>query len=407
MNFTYRIAGPDDRDNYIDFINYVFSHDHRPHDFKTLIPKEYRDGISGNAVHFLALNEKGQIRAVVAVLPFTMQAEARTLSCGYIGSVSVHPYARGEGHMKQLMAMANAWMQEQQMDLAVLAGRRQRYQYYGYTKGGVLLTYHVNADNIRHALKDVNTDAFRLHAVTSPEDPALPLMHDLQSRTPVHVVRDASQLYYILTGEYRELYAVYKDDTFAGYLTAGRDGSVSELLLADTADYTAVLRLWAAVSQCRDLQICVLPWERTVACILDTFAEDISISSCDSIRIFNWERTIPALLTLRRLASGSLPDGCCHICVDGSNMTISVKDGAIACSMEHPVGTPGDDGDASTNKEATRQTAIAGSALVSCDSLHLQERLFATATLLHPQPVNDEPEGWFPIPFAVPAPDHF
>lgn len=387
MNFTYRIAGPDDRENYIDFINYVFSHDHCPHDFKTLIPKEYRDGISGNAVHFLALNEKEQIRAVVAVLPFEMQAGQYTLSCGYIGSVSVHPYARGEGHMKKLMAMANAWMQEEQMDLAVLAGRRQRYQYYGYTKGGVLLSYHVNADNIRHALKDVNTDAFRLQAVTSPGDPSLAFMQELHARTPVHVQRDASQLYYILTGEYRELYAVFKKeaDTFAGYLAVCPDGSVSELLLSDMGDYTAVLKLWADTCECRDLNLRILPWERDAACILDTFAEDISIESCDSIRIFNWERTLPALLTMRQLASGSLTDGSFHICVDGNHMTTSVKNGVITCSME-------------SNAE---------SACVSCDSLHLQERIFSTGTLLHPQPLNDEPRDWFPLPFAVPAPDHF
>lgn len=387
MNFTYRIAGPDDRENYIDFINYVFSHDHRPHDFKTLIPKEYRDGIPGNAVHFLALNEKEQIRAVVAVLPFAMQAGQYTLSCGYIGSVSVHPYARGEGHMKKLMAMANTWMQDEQMDLAVLAGLRQRYQYYGYTKGGVLLSYHINADNIRHALREVNTDAFRLQTVTSPEDPSLAFMQELHARTPVHVQRDASQLYFILTGEYRELYAVFKKetDTLAGYLAVCPDGSVSELLLSDMGDYTAVLKLWADTCKCRDLNLRVLPWERDAACILDTFAEDIAIESCDSIRIFNWERTLPALLTMRQMASGSLTDGSFHICVDGKYVTTSVKNGVITCSMEN-------------NAE---------SACVSCDSLHLQERIFSTGTLLHPQPVNDEPRGWFPLPFAVPAPDHF
>lgn len=407
MNFTYRMAGPDDRENYIDFINYVFSHDHCPHDFKTLIPKEYRDGISGNAVHFLALNEKEQIRAVVAVLPFRMQTGEYCLSCGYIGSVSVHPYARGEGHMKKLMAMANAWMQEQQMDLAVLAGRRQRYQYYGYTKGGVLLHYHVNADNIRHALKDVNTDAFRLQAVTSPEDSNLVLMHELQSQTPVHVLRDVSQLYYVLTGEYHELYAVFKNDTFAGYLTARRDGSVSEIILSDTTDYTAVIKLWADTCKCHDLNIRVLPWERTTACILDTFAEDISIESCDNIRIFDWERTIPALLTMKQMASGFLTDDNCHICVDGRNMTISVNNGIITCSTENNTDKPEMDTNISTDSETQRRTAITESAYISCDSLHLQECIFSTGTLLHPQPVNDEPKDWFPIAFAVPAPDHF
>ena len=43
MEFTYRIADPSDRENYIDFINYVFSHAYGPSDFKTMLPKEYGD----------------------------------------------------------------------------------------------------------------------------------------------------------------------------------------------------------------------------------------------------------------------------------------------------------------------------------------------------------------------------
>lgn len=407
MGFTYRIAGPDDRADYIDFINYVFSHDHCPHDFKALIPKEYRDGFTGKAVHFLALNEKGQIRAVVAVLPFTMQVGEYRLSCGYIGSVSVHPYARGEGHMKKLMAMANAWMQERQMDLAILAGLRQRYQYYGYTKGGLSLRYHVNADNIRHALKDVCTGSFRLQAVTTPEDSNLALMHELQSRTPIHVLRDVSQLYYILTGEYHELYTVLKDDSFAGYLTVRRDGAVSEVCLSDMADYTAVIKLWADTCKCRDLDICVLPWDCAAACILDTFAEDVSMKSCDSVRIFNWEHTMPALLTMRKMASGSLTDGCCHICVDGRKMTLCVKDGVITCSMAESAMESNPDAAIAQNPETHRRTVISEHDYVSYDSMKLQEILFSTGTLLHPQPVNDEPKDWFPIPFSVSSPDHF
>ena len=38
MSIQYRIAGPNDRDAIIDFINYVFSHDHAPHDFRELLP---------------------------------------------------------------------------------------------------------------------------------------------------------------------------------------------------------------------------------------------------------------------------------------------------------------------------------------------------------------------------------
>ena len=226
MNYTYRIASLQDRDNYIDFINYVFSFSHRPHDFKALYPREYRDGFEGKAVHFLALNETGQIRAVVAVLPFRMQIASYRLSCGFIGSVSVHPYARGEGHMKKLMAMANQWMIEHNVDLAILDGKRQRYQYYGYSKGGAMFYYNINKDNIRHGLKDIDTTPYRIIPVTDSADDVLERIHDIHSRTQVHVDRDFSQIYYILTGGNRRLYAVWKGEHFDGYLSASEDDSL-------------------------------------------------------------------------------------------------------------------------------------------------------------------------------------
>ena len=63
MSVTYGPGVPADREAIIDFINYVFSQAHRPHDFKKLIPKTYGDpGEEFEKWHFLAKSEKG-IRA--------------------------------------------------------------------------------------------------------------------------------------------------------------------------------------------------------------------------------------------------------------------------------------------------------------------------------------------------------
>ena len=105
MGVTYGPGCAADRAAIIDFINYVFSQAHRPHDFMRLIPKTYGDpGEAFENWHFLAKSEKG-IRACIAVRPFELLAAGESLPAGFVGSVSVHPYARGEGHMKQLMPM--------------------------------------------------------------------------------------------------------------------------------------------------------------------------------------------------------------------------------------------------------------------------------------------------------------
>ena len=66
----YRFARPEDEEKVLDFIDFVFSQAHRPHDFARLLPKVYaHPGFS--AIHALAVAD-GRIRAAVAVMPMTM-----------------------------------------------------------------------------------------------------------------------------------------------------------------------------------------------------------------------------------------------------------------------------------------------------------------------------------------------
>ena len=60
----YRFAAPEHRADLIDFINYVFSQNSVPHDFKTLIPKVYADGRGYDGIHAIVLDD-GRVKGVV------------------------------------------------------------------------------------------------------------------------------------------------------------------------------------------------------------------------------------------------------------------------------------------------------------------------------------------------------
>lgn len=99
----YRLAKPEEWEDCIELANYVFSTAHRPHDFEQLIPRVYQAGPEMARIHRVAVAENGRLRAEIAVLPQQMAAGGKLLRAGYVGSVSVHPKARGEGHMKRLL----------------------------------------------------------------------------------------------------------------------------------------------------------------------------------------------------------------------------------------------------------------------------------------------------------------
>ena len=167
----YRRALSHEEADILDFINYVFSQAHRPHNFKTLLPKVYaHEGFS--QYHYVAVKD-GHIRGTVAVLPVNMPVGGgETLKIGYVGSVSVHPYDRGAGHMKKLMQLMLADAQDQ-YDLLALGGLRQRYQYFGFERGGSKLHFTVTHNNVRHALAAASDERLQLREITSPDDAAL------------------------------------------------------------------------------------------------------------------------------------------------------------------------------------------------------------------------------------------
>ena len=59
-----------------------------------------------------------------------------TLRVGCVGTVSVHLYSRGEGHMKILMAMMMDDARAKGCDLLMLGGARKRYNYFGFEQAG-------------------------------------------------------------------------------------------------------------------------------------------------------------------------------------------------------------------------------------------------------------------------------
>ena len=53
----YRKAKPEEREACIEFADYVFSKAHCPHDFETLIPRVYGEGVDSASMHRIAVDE--------------------------------------------------------------------------------------------------------------------------------------------------------------------------------------------------------------------------------------------------------------------------------------------------------------------------------------------------------------
>ena len=177
----YRLSLPSEWDDVVDFANFVFSQAHRPHDFKTLLPKVYADGAPEIARHFVAVRG-GRIRAMVADCLQELRVGDRTLRAGMVGTVSVHPYSRGEGHMKKLMAMMIDDAQQSGLDLLILGGQRQRYGYFGFDNFGCTPHYTLTDASVRHGCAGVDASGISFSELTEEKPGAVDFAWALSQR---------------------------------------------------------------------------------------------------------------------------------------------------------------------------------------------------------------------------------
>ena len=282
----YRLARPQEEADVLDFINMVFSMHSQPHDFAALLPKVYaHPGFA--RYHYVAV-EDGHIRGTVALLPLTLRVEENcALKAGYIGSVAVHPYSRGAGHMKALMRMALTDAEAQGYDLLALGGRRQRYAYFGFEKGGQRLTFSLNSDNVRHAMADVDEDAVRIREVTDAQDTVLDDVWQLSRRQMLTCERDRERLLDIFHSWHNALYVLEdarQDGTFLGYLNASGD-QICELALLDERRLAETLKAWMRGRA--KAGITVLMYQRVRASYLKSIAENYTVTDAHMLRVIN------------------------------------------------------------------------------------------------------------------------
>ncbi len=294
----YRLARPQEEADVLDFINMVFSMHSQPHDFAALLPKVYaHPGFA--RYHYVAV-EDGHIRGTVALLPLTLRVEENcALKAGYIGSVAVHPYSRGAGHMKALMRMALTDAEAQGYDLLALGGRRQRYAYFGFEKGGQRLTFSLNSDNVRHAMADVDEDAVRIREVTDAQDAVLEDVWQLSRRQMLTCERDRERLLDIFHSWHNALYVLEdarQDGTFLGYLNASGD-QICELALLDERRLAETLKAWMR-GRAR-AGITVPMYQRVRASYLKSIAENYTVTDAHMLRVINWRHALETLLTFK------------------------------------------------------------------------------------------------------------
>lgn len=328
---TYRKAAAEEFPQVLDFINMVFSMEHSPHNFRELLPKLYQQGQEEKSSHYLAV-EDNQIRAVVCAAPIVLRHNEDVLTCSGIGSVSVHPYHRGKGYMRKLMNMALSDMQKENVSLSLLSGKRHRYQYYGYEKGGLRYTYRFIKDAFRHCRPHFPHKELETLQITSEDSPYFPLIYALYEKRSIRCGRTSQDFFSICQSWRYRLYAVLHNQTFCGYFSMSGN-TVSEIGLTDPEDLFSCLECCLTLSGQDTLYLQLLPWESEYRLAVSGLYESCSISQDDNYQIFDYPRVLEFFLGIQA-EKQKLEDGILDFSVKGAgNFRITVEKGIPKVSL--------------------------------------------------------------------------
>lgn len=279
---TYRRARKEEAEDILDFINYVFSHDHRPHDFRyDNNPGMYNSDYPFWEDHYVAIEDDRHIRATLSVTKFEKTVGGITLTFGHVGQVSVHPYHRGEGHMRALMHMAIQDMRDAgYYDFSNLGGLRQRYQYYGYMPAFYRTIYTVTSTNLRHLL--------------AGREPRV---------------------------------SICKNQVLLGDALLGSiEGDL--VSLSDWSYLPDAIAVLFSQMNCSSYEFIPFPGEAEAAAALDDICETVRVEHTCQVLIFHFEKVMKAALQ-PRAAAGELETGEVTISVGNEAFGLRVKDGTV------------------------------------------------------------------------------
>lgn len=375
----YRKALPEEREAYIAFADKVFTdNDGEAIHFDEAIPKVYGPGVDSAWMQHVAVDDEKGIRGLVALMPNELYVGGMTLKTGYIGTVSVHAQARGEGHMKKLMRMCLDEMRSEDVDLALLNGQRQRYAYFGYAKSGVRWEVILDARNIRHALKDVDASGMVFEKVEKNSS-WLEEIRRLYEQRIVRFRRDAEAFVDICRTYLNTLWVALDGGKFVGYVVSNDDkNEIPEMYAVTMDDFDRMLKGWFALGCPSRVRLSVPDWEVPLRRRLGNYAEEIKLGSCLLARILHPRKVLKAMLTVKAEYS-ALADGEMEFEIEGDVFTVRVQDGKVEIldGAEHP---------------------------------HVLDEKAATQLFSYPFDYEgriETPSGWFPLPLYAAAPDEF
>lgn len=312
MGKEYLKAKESDFEELVDFINYVFSHSGGKTDFPTLLPKLYRNNDTMKYHHIM--KEEGKIKGVVCSFPLNLNLLGENVKVAGIGSVAVHPYSEGKGYMKELMTKSIEEMKNENVDMSVLSGYRQRYEHFGYEPCGEQINFNILDLNINYKFTEEDYEGIMFEILDESKSNLLEKAYKIHSSKTIKVEREREKFLDIAKSWNATTYSIYKNYEFIGYISS-INSTIFEVALEDNNDIDLVIASYIKRFKLGKVNLRLGVHEIEKISKLMKICENYSINTNNNFRIFNYEKVVGLFLKLKATYS-NLADGECSIDIE-------------------------------------------------------------------------------------------
>ncbi len=283
------------REDYIDFINYVFSFNGHDRSFEKLLPKLYKKEKNGSVDDTFFIMGENRLAAAIGCFPIEFSILGEKLPVKGIGNVAVHPRDRSKGYMKACMKAALDEMIADGVAFSVLGGRRHRYNHFGYEKCGANRTYEVNGTSLAYVSAD-GEPSLTMRKLDRNDTATLKELKALSESRPYHCTRPMDDLYDTLISWHATPYVFFEGDTFAGWAVI-QGGDVYEFIPAKLTYVAPMLRLLTKVRW--GLNYRIPNFDKDIANAIFPYAESSYAGWDAAFNVLDYEKVLRQLLKLR------------------------------------------------------------------------------------------------------------
>ena len=384
----------------LDFANMVFSMEYSSTDFAALLPKAYSPKRSGIPIHHM-IREADKIKALIDMYPVTLRLKGKTDSAvraAYVGTVSVHPNARGRGYMIELMKAVEQDARSQGCALMILDGDRHRYQYYGFEHAGICCSFQIETGNIMHGCANIYDEEYMAHPAYSfaeleEQSSCLDVLYRLYQKRLV-TARSREDFLLCLQSYGATAYAILKDGNPVGYVNLSADGkTVSEIEVDDIRELPRVLYDLMMGFDVERLDVSVGMDEMAKTEQLEKVCDSCRMYMSHQIKILDYEAVLAFLLNWKQSYDTLVT----------SDYVLGVRDDQTGSIANYLL---------SVAKERISVSRTERAADIVMGELELVRVLTTDFCFVEQQKgeqnkIKNAPAGWFPLPFYLPDADTF